>query len=128
MIILDTHAWIWWMNESEKLSKTALQAIYQAKRIGISSMSCLEIATLVAKNRLKLNQEVLFWIKQALAVPKSELLPLSPEIAVQSTQLGDHFHSDPADQVLVATTLEYKASLVTKDEKITSSKIVEVIW
>ena len=30
MIILDTHAWIWWISESSKLSATALQTILQA--------------------------------------------------------------------------------------------------
>jgi PIN domain nuclease of toxin-antitoxin system len=40
MIILDTHAWIWWVNQSEKLSKNASQAINDADIIGIPAISC----------------------------------------------------------------------------------------
>ena len=49
MIILDTHAWIWWMTESPILSPQALATIEQNSMIGIPSICCWEVAMLVAK-------------------------------------------------------------------------------
>lgn len=47
--ILDTHALIWWVDDSSKLSKRALQKIEESTLLGISAVPCLEIAMLVAK-------------------------------------------------------------------------------
>ncbi|MBD2152366.1 PIN domain-containing protein [Pseudanabaena sp. FACHB-1277] len=55
MIILDTHAWLWWMNESNKLSVKALEAINSADLIGIPAINCWEIAMLVEKSRIGLS-------------------------------------------------------------------------
>ena len=55
MIILDTHAWIWWVNESKKLSDKAQAAIQQADSVGISAISCWEVAMLVGKERISIN-------------------------------------------------------------------------
>jgi PIN domain nuclease of toxin-antitoxin system len=46
------------------------------------------------------------------------LLPLTPRIAVESTQLPGSFHRDPADQIIVATARVYDCSLLTADGKI----------
>jgi len=45
----------------------------------------------VAKGRITLDREVLDWLEQALALPRVELLPLTPLIAVKATQLGNDF-------------------------------------
>ena len=126
--ILDTHTWIWWANASTKLSTHARQQIHRSQVLGVSAISCLEVATLVEKNRLKLDRDVLIWIKQALSLPRIQFLPLTPEICVRATQLGNDFHGDPADRILVATTLEQGAILITKDERIHTSQLVKAIW
>lgn len=117
MIILDTHAWIWWTNESTKLAARAKETIEQSDSIGISAISCWELAMLVAKGRLGLSMDVQVWIELALQRPKIILLPLTPEIAVLSTRLPGDFHGDPADRLIVASSLVHKAALVSKDEK-----------
>ena len=58
MIILDTHVWPWWMNESNKLSVNALEAINSADLIGIPAISCWEIAMLVEKSRIDLSMDM----------------------------------------------------------------------
>jgi PIN domain nuclease of toxin-antitoxin system len=82
MIILDTHAWIWWTNESTKLTTRAKTTIQQSDAIGISAISCWELAMLVAKGRLGLSMDVQVWIDLALQRPNIILLPLTPEIAI----------------------------------------------
>ncbi len=45
-------------------------------------------------------------------------LPLTASIAVESVRLGDDFHRDPADQIIVATARCHGLTLITADERI----------
>ncbi len=128
MIILDTHVWIWWITESENLSVQATEAINKADIIGIAAISCWELAMLVAKNRIGLSMDVQIWINIALQHPKTQLLALTPEIAVLSTRLPGNFHGDPADRLIVASSLVHKAQLISKDDKIKQWGYAQVIW
>jgi len=70
---------------------------------GVRIISCWEVAKLVEYGRLKLDRAVGLWIQDALAEPGVSLLQLYPQIVVESTQLPQPFHRDPADQLPVAT-------------------------
>jgi len=83
---------------------------------------------LVAKQRIGLNMDVEVWIDLALQRPRVKLLPLTPTISVLSTRLPGVFHGDPADRLIVASSLAYNAPLVSKDEKITAWGFVSVCW
>ena len=128
VIVLDTHAWLWWMNESNKLSVNALEAINSADLIGIPAINCWEIAMLVEKSRIGLSIDVQIWLDLALQHQNVQLLPLTPEIAVRSTRLPKEFHGDPSDRLIVASSLVHKAPLVSKDEKIQQCSYLQVIW
>lgn len=128
MIILDTHAWIWWLTESPKLSLKATEAIKNNTLIGIPAISCWELSMLVSKNRIKLSMDVQIWMSLAFQNPKVKLLPLTPEIAVLSTRLPGEFHGDPADRLIVASSLVHQVSLISKDEKIKRWGYLPVIW
>ncbi|MEO0869488.1 MAG: type II toxin-antitoxin system VapC family toxin [Cyanobacteria bacterium J06642_11] len=119
MIILDTHIWIWWIDENPKLSAENLTTIEenQSDGLGISIISCWEIAKLVEKGRLAFEVTVDQWLESALRYPGIQLLPLTVPIILQSTRL-EGFHSDPADQLIVATAMTRASSLVTQDNKI----------
>ena len=105
MILLDTHAWVWWAASSPNLSRKSARAIEAAKKIYISAISCWEVAMLVAKNRLILDRDVEIWLDHALKLPGVEMVPLTHKIAVRSSRLGTGFHGDPVDCILVATAL-----------------------
>lgn len=126
MIILDTHIWIWWVDENPKLSAQNLEIIqtHQDSSLGISIISCWEIAKLVEKGRLSFDCTAEEWLELALAYPGIELLDLSLPIVLQSTRLSG-FHNDPADQIIVATAKVYNASLLTQDQKILNYSDVE---
>ncbi|PZV09909.1 MAG: PIN domain nuclease [Leptolyngbya sp.] len=128
MIVLDTHAWIWWTNESTSLSQKALDAIEQTDLIGIPAISCWELAMLVSKGRVGLSMDVQVWIETSLQRPNVTLLTLTPQIAVLSTQLPGGFHGDPADRLIVASSLVHQSPLVSKDEKIQQWGHLQVIW
>lgn len=120
MILLDTHIWIWWVNESKELSTEQQQIIasQQADGLGVSIISCWEVAKLVELGRLQLTLPVEEWLAAALHYPGIQLFDLSPRIAVESTQLPGVFHRDPADQIIVATARVHGLALLTADGKI----------
>ncbi|HGJ64856.1 TPA: type II toxin-antitoxin system VapC family toxin [bacterium] len=120
MIILDTHIWVWWVHGDERLNQSQMDIITanEADIIGVSVISCWEIAKLVQYGRLGLPCSISEWFGQALEYPGIQLLALTPEIAIESTRLPGKFHRDPADQIIVATARLYKCPLMTLDDKI----------
>jgi PIN domain nuclease of toxin-antitoxin system len=120
VIILDTHIWIWWVHDDPQLPeqyKAYIQA-NEVEDLGISAISCWEIAKLVEYGRITLPHPVDIWLDKALNYPGVQLLPLTPAIAVESTQLPPPFHKDPADQIIVATARIYQCPIVSLDRKI----------
>lgn len=129
MIVLDTHVWLFWVNDDRELiSKKALTAINRAESLGVSLISCWEIAMLVAKRRLAFNMDVQDWVNQASKYPGIRLIGLDAEVAVLSTRLPGNFHGDPADRMIVATCMKHNVPLISKDKMIRSWGQIKVIW
>ena len=122
MIMLDTHAWVWWTIDPAQLSETQRQEIASNEndRIGVSAISCWEVTKLCEYGRLELPVELSEWFRAALEYPGISLLALTPEIAIESTSLPGNFHRDPSDQIIVATARLRQCPLVTSDDKITN--------
>ena len=78
MIILDTHIWIWWADNNPRLTQQHREWIqqYQSQGLGVSMISCWEVAKLVENNRLALSLAVDEWLTAALAYPGVQLLNL----------------------------------------------------
>ena len=77
--------------------------------------------------RLTLPLPVEVWLSRALAEPGIRLLPLTPQIAVESTRLASPFHRDPADHIIVATARVYACPLVTVDGRIRAYPHVQLL-
>lgn len=120
VILLDTHIWLWWVHEDERLSRRHAEFIegHIAEGLGVSVVSCWEVAKLVERKRIELPEPPDVWVRMALAYPGVRLVDLTPEIAIEATRLPQPFHRDPADQFLVATARLQAAELVTVDSKI----------
>ena len=129
MIVLDTHIWVWWVHGDKQISQVQREAITanETDLIGISAISCWEIAKLVENERLALPISLEEWFAQALSYPGVQLLSLTPEIAIESTRLPGEFQRDPADQIIVATARVYGCPLVTSDDKILSYPYITTI-
>jgi PIN domain nuclease of toxin-antitoxin system len=131
VIVLDTHVWLWWASAPENLSDAARDAVESAIAKGgihISSMSVWEVAMLVARGRLQLSLPVAEWVKKAEGLPFFRFVPVTNRIAMTSVALPGEFHNDPADRIIVATTLLSRGSLVTADDKIIKYGHVNTIW
>ena len=131
MIVLDTHAWIWFISNPDLLSKRAKKAVNAAvkdKSILISSISAWELALLVTKKRMKLTLDVTDWIAKSESLPFIQFVPITNSIAVKSVNLPLPLHPDPADRIIIATALSVGAPLVTKDRKLLDYSPVKTIW
>ncbi|OOG20526.1 VapC toxin family PIN domain ribonuclease [Thioalkalivibrio denitrificans] len=133
MIVLDTHALLWWVNGDGKLSTAAAQAIEQECTdeqglILVSSISAWEIAVLVAKGRLTLSTDIDDWLATVEELESVRFVPVDNDLAVQSTRLPEPFHPDPADRMIVALARHLSAPLVTADARIQAYRHVKTIW
>ena len=118
--MLDTHMWVWWVLGSPRLTAAWKSVIEQHEQdgLGVSAISCWEVAKLAETGRLQLPLPVLEWLDVALTYPGVRLLDLSRAIAAESTQLPQPFHRDPADQIITATARVHKTGLLTADHKL----------
>jgi PIN domain nuclease of toxin-antitoxin system len=129
VIVLDTHAWIWWLSEPDRLSSAAQRAIDRADRVGVSPISCWELATKVSRGKLTLDRPLTLWMRQALAHPRSTVVTLTPEVAVLAGELAHgEIHGDPADRLIAATALVHQTVLVTKDERLRDFERLRTVW
>ncbi len=128
MIVLDTHAWVWWLTKPHKLGKKGARAIEKADRIGVPAICVWEVAMKTASGKLKFNRPCDVWIDEALVEdPRIELLHLLPRISVAAVRLS-WSHGDPADRFIVATAQAHEAAVITADERIRESGLVRCVW
>ena len=121
MLILDTHVLIWLDEGSFRLGISALKQIndsLRSGRLGVSTISFWETAMLVEKGRLSMHTEMEIWREDLLQAGLIEI-PLGGAAAIRAGRLAQ-FRGDPADRMIVATTIENSAELITADEKILS--------
>ena len=131
MIVLDTHALIWWATNDAALSKKAKKAIERERAGGeiiISAISAWEIAMLVERETVAFSMDVEDWLATVPQIPGVSFAPVDVDISVKSVQLPGEFHKDPADRLIVATARKFAAPLVTKDLKIRAYAHVKTIW
>ncbi|WP_433937884.1 type II toxin-antitoxin system VapC family toxin [Sorangium cellulosum] len=110
----------------DRLAEQAAIAIDGADRLGVSAISGWEIAMLAEKGRIELDRPAHRWLEDGLASSGALLLPIDPAVAALAAQLP--LHGDPADRLIVATTIKAGAALITKDHQIRTSRLVVTIW
>ena len=116
MLNLDTHMLVALMTGDVSQAEMAC-AVNQP--LAISDIVLWELAMLVQRGRLTMDLEspqFRAWLRQL------SVFPISLEIARQSTQLD--FSSDPADEIIAATSLVEKIPLLTRDRRIRKSRLV----
>lgn len=129
MIVLDTHVWLWWAADPSRLSPTAQEAIDRADSLGVPAICCFEVATLHARKRIELLRDTADWIRNALAHPRVEELPITAEIAVQAGILDrDRFPGDPSDRLIYSTAATIGARLVSADRAMRAYDPARVVW
>ncbi|MBE9064025.1 type II toxin-antitoxin system VapC family toxin [cf. Phormidesmis sp. LEGE 11477] len=117
MIVLDTHIWLWWINEdNKKLDLTRKTQIERSDSVAVSAISCLEVAWLERHGRIELPLSRADWFERALAGSDIILIPITPQIAGTAVDLPEH-HRDPQDRLIIATAIAHDAFLMSSDGK-----------
>lgn len=131
MIVLDTHALLWWVEGDRKLSSRARRRIGSEREAGeviVSSITAWEIALLIAKKRLGLAVDLDLWLAKVARIHGLRFAPVDNAIAVAAVNLPGPIHRDPADRIIVATARHYEAPLVTADRQLRAYPHLETIW
>lgn len=133
MMLLDTHALLWWQAGGRLLSRRAAREIARADTLLVSPVSCWEVAMLSSRGRIALDREIELWVADLFQEDAVAVAPLSVTAAVAAARLGEEgFHGDPADRFLYATARELRVPLVTKDRHMhrhaAASRGVRLIW
>jgi PIN domain nuclease of toxin-antitoxin system len=130
-VMADTHAVVWYLEASPRLSPTALTAIRTAIQAGdlvyVSAVSLVEIAYLVEKGRLA--ADTFDRIVRVLQHQGSGLMPIAFDLAMADTmrQIPVATISDMPDRMIAATASHLNVPLVTADQRIRSSPLA-TIW
>ena len=124
MILLDTHAWLWFLEGTTLPSR--LRARLIEERFGISAISLWEIGNLVERNRIDLPRPLVPWWEKSVANSTTHVFPIDAETVAH---VPFHWsHRDPADRFIVATALRHNLPLATRDATIRGCGICRTIW
>ena len=116
--LLDTSVWLRGALFSQTLPEDTRRILANSKaELAISVYSLWEAAKKHQKGKLPLPVDLAEWLK--IAIPSNiRVLPLTPEIIVESTRLPDFPVNDPGDELIVATARVHNVSLLTTDTQL----------
>lgn len=121
-LLLDTHVFLWWREDSARLSDPARGAIATADLVMVSAASAWEAAVKIALGRLRLPDT----FESGVLGSGFERLPIGFAHAEESGRLPPH-HRDPFDRMLVAQARVERLTLVTHDRRLEPYE-VEFLW
>ena len=115
-LLLDTHAFLWFMEGSERISRRAREAIEGASGVRVLSVaSAWEMAIKASLGKLALAKPLSELLPPLLADAGIELLPIEIADIARVATLPFH-HRDPFDRMLAAQALERELTIVSIDE------------
>ena len=129
MMLLDTCAIIWDALEPKKLTVEARDAIeHTGNELIICDISLWEIAMLISKKRLQVDNTASGFTRLALQARDLQVAEITPEIAELSVNFGEEIGKDPVDRIIAATAIVKNAPIVTADRNLRDTSIIETIW
>jgi PIN domain nuclease of toxin-antitoxin system len=130
VILLDTHVLIWAVDDSKRLSRRAVSEIRRARRGGgglaVSAISLWELASLFARGRIQAYGTIEASVR--LLIEDVTVRPITSEIAALAAQFPDDFPRDPADRLISATARAEGLTLITHDENLRRSPLLNTVW
>ena len=120
MILLDTHALVWFVAgvELRPSARRLVQEALTARDVVVSTISAWELGMFVAKGRLELPLSPKRYFEKLLRRPDVAGAVVTAPIAELAARLPGLLHGDPADRIIVATAIELDCRLVTRDAHI----------
>lgn len=121
--LLDTHTFIWWIEDNLNLSYQSKQIISNPNNlIFVSAVNTWEIT--IKKSLGKLN--VPGNLEEIILQCGFDVLP----IAIKHTLFIEHldkYHDDPFDRLLISQAIIENLTIITRDEKIIKYKVPYIL-
>jgi PIN domain nuclease of toxin-antitoxin system len=124
-LLLDTHTFLWWIQNDPKLSRNA-RNVTTRENCYLSIASCWELAIKVASERIQFDRPIAQFLAEELTANTISLLPIEFRHAMRVASLPLH-HRDPFDRLLIAQALEENLAIVSIDRNFDAYGI-ERIW
>ncbi len=129
--VLDTHAAIWYLLDSSKLSGPVYSLIDGAAASGkpthISAISLVEVVYLVERGRIADDAFNRFASELESQNPAFAVVPLDAHVATALRRISRNVVPDMPDRIIAATALHLDPPLVTRDRRLQSAGI-QTIW
>lgn len=117
-VLLDTHVWLWWLSEPERLPVAIREALEDGENpLYLSVLTSWEIAIKYAVGKLPLPEPPLVFVEKRLQRDGLQTLHIEHRHALAVAQLPMHHH-DPFDRLLIAQARDESMVLATVDSKI----------
>jgi PIN domain nuclease of toxin-antitoxin system len=126
-ILLDTHAFLWAISDSAKLSSTARQCFLDPEnRLVFSAASMWEIAIKQSIGKLSGPRPIVDLVREELRINGTSWLGIEPEHCQHVAGLPFH-HRDPFDRMLVSQAIRESLQVLSADTELDAYD-VKRIW
>ncbi|MDD4889611.1 MAG: type II toxin-antitoxin system VapC family toxin [Phycisphaerae bacterium] len=126
-ILLDTHAFVWFVSDFKRLSDRALTAMKDpGNELLLSTASAWEIAIKATVGKMNVATPVHAFIPKHLAANRILPLPVELSHAMRTADLPLH-HRDPFDRLLIAQAQVERIPIISADRQFAKYD-VEVLW
>ncbi len=121
-LLLDTHVFLWWQDESDLLWSRVAHQIATATRVYVSIATAWELAIKVGSGKLQLRES----FADAVEENRFDLLPITLDHIGVVAEMPLH-HRDPFDRMLIAQAIHERLTMVTHDRTF-AAYTVPVLW
>jgi PIN domain nuclease of toxin-antitoxin system len=126
-VLLDTHAFLWWVSDEKPLPRKAAKLISdEGNIIFVSHATVWEMAIKTAIGELTLPEAVGTFVQKQCKLNRFQLLPISLDAISMIETLPLH-HNDPFDRLLVTQCLDMKIPIISADAVLTKYRVTR-IW
>ena len=130
VFLVDTHVVVWLAGAAHRISNSAAKVIDDARAGGvglsISDVTLFEISNLSSRKRIEVEVSLDSFLEEVES--RFIVLPIDRRIAARSTQFPASYPNDPMDRIIGATAIVHGLTLITADEQIRKSKLVNTVW
>jgi len=127
-ILLDTHTFLWWSMQPEKLTPAVMQAMQDPdNRIFFSAVSSWEAQIKIGLGKLVLHENLRKIVEREIVQNNWEVMPVTLHHTWQLEQLPP-LHKDPFDRLLIAQALTENLVLATRDPLICAYPDLKTLW
>ena len=116
MILLDTHALVWLVEDSRRLGRAAREAVGAEAELCLSAMTLWELSMLLGKGQVALAMPLAALLNKVMQDGVA-IIPVTALIAMDANGLPK-LHGDPVDRLLMATARSLDCPLMTADHVI----------